>query len=251
MAVVSGSSALCHNNDHSALAPISLSVIMPMGPEESGLGRLVADLLLLPIETEILLVYCTQSSGLQQLPLPDGLTRRPNLRWLHAPAGRASQLNAGAGAARGQHLWFVHVDSGFTPWVVSELFAAIVQRPDALHFFRLAFSPDGAGPTSLNALGANWRSGCLGVPFGDQGFCLPVELFKGLGGYDETARYGEDHLLVWQARRAGVKLDFCRAIITTSARKYRKRGWASLTLRYQWLWLKQALPQVWALLLGR
>ncbi len=228
-----------------------LSVIVPLGPDETELGRLAADLLLLPIDSEILLVCCPQSAALQQPQLPPGLQRRVNLRWLEAPAGRACQLNVGACAARGQHLWFVHADSGLTPWVVSELLAAINQRPDALHFFRLAFAPDGVGPMAINALGANWRSGWLGVPFGDQGFCLSKTLFIRLGGYDESVAYGEDHLLLWRARRAGIALNFCRALITTSARKYRNRGWGVLTLSYQWLWLRQALPQLWAWLQGR
>ncbi|MEH6823411.1 MAG: hypothetical protein V7629_05805 [Motiliproteus sp.] len=229
-----------------------LSVIVPLGPAESGLGRLAADLLLLPQGSEILLVCCAQSASLQQqFQLPPALSRHPNLRWLQAETGRAQQLNAGARAAQGENLWFVHVDSGFCPWVVAQLKDAIQQRPDALHFFRLAFGRDGTGPMTLNARGANLRSGWLGVPFGDQGFCLSAPLFRRLGGYNEQAPYGEDHLLLWQARRAGVALDFCSAVITTSARKYGHRGWGALTLRYQWLWLKQALPQAWALLLGR
>ncbi|MFT6917308.1 MAG: hypothetical protein ACJAWL_003666 [Motiliproteus sp.] len=228
-----------------------LSVIVPLGPAETGLGHLAADLLLLPADSEILLVCCPQSVSLQQCWLPSGLRRHPRLRWLEAPAGRACQLNAGAHAAQGQHLWFLHVDSGLSPWVVSQLLAAISQRPEALHFFRLAFGPDGRGPMALNALGAHWRSDWLGVPFGDQGFCLSGTLFRQLGGYDETLSYGEDHLLLWKARRAGIPLDYCRAVITTSARKYRHRGWGALTLRYQWLWLKQAVPQLLALLVGR
>ena len=262
-----------------------LSVIIPLGPDESGLGRLAADLLLLPAESEIILVCCASSqtaqrqfglppklisgalSELSPEPLPEQLPgqlpeplpekprqplqQRPTLRWLEAPTGRACQLNAGARAARGEHLWFLHADSGICPWVVSQLFSAIVRSPNALHFFRLAFAPDGAGPMALNAQGANLRSAWLGVPFGDQGFCLSAELFRRIGGYDEQASYGEDHLLVWQARRAGIELDFCSPRITTSARKYLKRGWGGLTLRYQWLWIKQALPQAWALFRGR
>lgn len=228
-----------------------LSVIVPLGPAETELGRLAADLLLLPPDSEILLVCCPQSASLRQRQLPPGLCQHPHLRWLVAPAGRARQLNAGAQAARGRHLWFVHVDSGFSPWVVSQLLTAISRRPEALHFFRLAFARDGAGPMALNTLGAHWRSGWLGVPFGDQGLCLSATLFARLRGYDEQLAYGEDHLLLWKARRAAIPLDYCPAVMTTSARKYRSRGWGALTLSYQWLWLRQAFPQALALLLGR
>ena len=35
---------------------------------------------------------------------------RPDVRWVDGPAGRGRQLNAGADAAQGQWLWFVHAD---------------------------------------------------------------------------------------------------------------------------------------------
>ncbi|HZF97242.1 MAG TPA: glycosyl transferase family 2, partial [Pseudoxanthomonas sp.] len=90
---------------------------------------------------------------------------------------------------------------------------------------------------ALNALGAWFRSRCLGLPFGDQGLALPRALFERLGGFDESLRGGEDHDLVWRARRAGVPLQPARAPLYTSARKYAQRGWGATTafhLRETW-----------------
>lgn len=229
----------------------TLSVIIPVGPGESGLGRLAADLLLLPEETEILLVLGGHASRFADRPRLERLLRGRPLRWLEAPVGRAAQLNAGARQAQGRFLWFLHADSGFDPALVQALLAALRHWPGALHYARLAFMADGPGWMGLNAWGANLRARWLGVPFGDQGFCLSAALFQRLGGYDETVPYGEDHLLVWAARRRGVPLRALGAPLLTSARKYRQRGWGALTLTYQWLWLRQALPQCWALLRGR
>ncbi len=183
-----------------------LSVIIPLGPHESTLDRLAADLLLLPNDCEILLVSCPGSVELsQQLRLPGRLADSPQVRRIEATQGRAAQLNAGAAAAQGRFLWFVHADSCLSPWVIKQLLVGISDRPQALHCFRLHF--DNAGGLTnrikLNAVGANLRSRWLKVPFGDQGFCLSAQLFEQLGGYNETVAYGEDHLLVWQARRAG------------------------------------------------
>ncbi|MEH6649750.1 MAG: glycosyltransferase [Motiliproteus sp.] len=229
-----------------------LSVIVPVGPAELELPRLLADLLLLPASCEIILVSCPESVDLcQQLSLPSTLRKPDRLRRVEAEQGRAKQLNAGAVAAKGQFVWFVHADSQLTPWVVTTLLRALSTRPRALHCFALHFADDGQGWTAINAGGANLRTRWLKVPFGDQAFCLSKALFQQLGGYDEQADYGEDHLLVWQAHRQGVSLDCHRAVITSSARKYRQHGWALLTLRYQGLWLKQALPQLWALLTGK
>ena len=229
-----------------------LSVVVPVGPEESELPRLLADLLLLPACCEVILVSCPQSvNRCQQLTLPLALRMPGRLRRIDAERGRAKQLNAGAVAAKGSFLWFVHADSQLTPWVVSQLLQGLTASPQALHCFTLQFSGDGRGWTDINAAGANLRTRWLKIPFGDQAFGMSKILLQQLGGYDEEADYGEDHLLVWQAHRQGVPLRCHRAVITSSARKYRQHGWARLTLRYQWLWLQQALPQVWALLKGK
>lgn len=229
-----------------------LSVVVPVGPTESELPRLLADLLLLPAYCEILLVSCPQSVSLcQQLRLPLALRKPGRLRLIAAEQGRAKQLNAGAAAATGRFLWFVHADSQLTPWVIKQLLQGLVAKPAALHCFELRFAGDGRGWTGINAAGANLRTRWLKIPFGDQAFCLSKALLQQLGGYDEGAAYGEDHLLVWQAHRQTVPLCYHRSAITSSARKYRQHGWATLTLRYQWLWIKQALPQFWAVLTGK
>lgn len=232
-------------------SPPLLSIIIPLGPAETGLERLAADLLLLPGDSEVILVSCPASQALsQQLWLP-GSNGSQRIRRVAAKQGRAAQLNAGAAAASGRFLWFLHADTGLTPWVIEQLLQGLQQQPQALHCFQLTFAADGRGCTAINALGANLRTRWLGVPFGDQAFCLSAQRFEQLSGYDENAAYGEDHLLVWQARRQGMPLNLCRAAVSTSARKYRQHGWLALTLRYQWLWVRQALPQVWALLRNR
>jgi hypothetical protein len=121
--------------------------------------------------------------------------------------------------------------------------AAVRDAPGALHYFDLAFLGDGPRRCKLNALGARFRSRVLGMPFGDQGLCVRRDLFEALGGYDEAARYGEDHLLVWAARRAGVRLHPVGQRLRTSARKYGRQGWARTTARHLVLTLRQALPQ--------
>ncbi|MGH7127212.1 MAG: hypothetical protein ACREIV_01495, partial [Planctomycetaceae bacterium] len=172
-------------------------------------------------------------------PPPDSLDEqieqsgvRGGVRWITAAAGRGSQMNAGAEAARNEFLWFLHADSRFTPAAPAALEASIREEPGALHYFHLAFLDDGPSLVRLNARGAWWRSRLLRLPFGDQGFCLRRELFFQLGGYDERAAYGEDQLLVRRARRSGVALRCTGATIATSARKYARHGWARTTLRH-------------------
>lgn len=187
---------------------ISLSVIIPLAPDEQKPSTLINAL---PPEIEII---------------------------LSKEAGRATSLNAGAAKATGEYLWFLHADSSLPKDGWQKLQQAIAQNPGALHYFNLAFA-DGGWPMKINSWGANLRSRFFGCPFGDQGFCIQKQIFEDLGAYSEIAPYGEDHLFVWKARKANVKLNQVGATITTSTRKYQQKGWLKTTLLHQYLWLKQ------------
>ncbi len=90
------------------------------------------------------------------------------------------------------------------------------------------------------ACGANLRSAWLGMPFGDRGLVIPSRSFAALGGFKEDAPYGEDYLLAWAARRAGIPLRRIDARLFTSTRKYERGGWAATTGRHLWLTAAQA-----------
>jgi hypothetical protein len=93
---------------------------------------------------------------------------------------------------------------------------------------------------ALNTIGANLRSRWLGLPFGDQGLLMPRRVFEALGGFAERHQGGEDHAMVWSARRSGVPLQALRAPIFTSARKYAHRGWWATTAEHLRLTCAQA-----------
>ena len=134
-------------------------------------------------------------------------------------------------------------DSRLQPGTLPSLSRFLQRRDDALGFFELAFDRDGPRLAALNACGANLRSHWLKMPFGDQGLLLPAHCFTALGGFDERVSYGEDHLLVWTARRAGLPIVGVGAALQTSARKYARHGWWRTTSRHLWLTLIQAWPQ--------
>lgn len=164
--------------------------------------------------------------------------------------GRALQLNAGAAAAEGAWLWFLHADTRLFPESFAALERFIATSEPALGWFDLRFREDGPAWARWNARGANFRSR-LGMPFGDQGFVIPATLFRALGGFDTQAAYGEDHLFAWAVRRAGFPLRAVGACLSTSARKYARNGWLRTTARHVWLTAIQAWPQWWAWRRGR
>lgn len=214
---------------------MAVSVVIPVGPYENERAPLLNRLHLIPQDWQIVIALCEECESMRS-----SLSARAEL--VVTPAGRALQMNAGAQRATGEFLWFLHVDSELTAEVVSVLESAISYHPDKLLYCRLGFAQDGAGPTWLNASAANLRSRWLGVPFGDQGLCLPRRCFDDIGGYREDLPYGEDHVLVWTLRLAGVPLQELSCRLISSARKYRSKGWLKLTVLYQWYWIRQAAP---------
>lgn len=217
-------------------ARLKLSVIIPVGPGDRAWTGLLRDLAALEADAEIILVapigaappgFDARSCGLQ-VPA----------RWLEAPAGRARQQNAGAQAAVGETLWFLHADSRLP---ARSLDAALGFRRDgALGYFRLRYLDDGPWAARLNSFGAGVRSRWAALPFGDQGFLMSRSTFARLGCFDESLPAGEDHALVWTARVAGIALVDLGAPIHSSARRYREHGWLRTTLRHAGLTLSQA-----------
>ena len=193
-----------------------VSIIIPVYNQETELERLLADLAPVKDSAEIIV----KSEG-----------------------SRAKSLNAGAASATRPFLWFLHADSRINEQNLNALSLALKEKPDALHYFDLAFGKDGPALTVFNAWGANWRSRLFGVPYGDQGFCLSKAQFTKTGGYPEDVPYGEDLMFVWHARQSGIWLNRLPSKLLTSARKYSQRGWLKLTLLYQWRWIGMSIPE--------
>jgi len=225
------------------------TIIIPLGPDEDQLPALLSDLTQLPRETEIILVTC--GDMVDNHPMVAGSLMIDRVRWIRSDQGRAQQQNAGAKVANRDFLWFLHADSRVTPENLHALETSLQKSPDALHYFHLKFKSDGPRGVVLNEWGTRFRSQVLGIPWGDQGFCLARKIFERIGRFPEDVPYGEDHLLIWHARQAGIRLRCTGDALVTSARKYHRHGWVSLTWKYQMLWIKQALPEVYKLLIIR
>lgn len=224
-----------------------ISIIIPLGPNEDQVHLLLNDLAFLSDEVEIILVPSAVNTSFQrQILKRSPLSKR--IRWVPSSQGRGIQMNAGAEAARHPFLWFLHADTRLPPEALTALRAALAAAPEALHYFHLRFIGGGQGWMRMNEWGVRFRSQILGLPFGDQGFCLHRDGFAKIGGFPEHAPYGEDHLLVWSARQAGIRVRCIGVALQTSARKYQQNGWLAVTLKHQFLWIKQALPEVYRLI---
>ena len=207
----------------------SLTVVVPVGPTECAWPDVLFHLVALK-DAEIVFVGTTREpSSFPGLCRQAGFHHLP--RWVQDKPGRARQLNAGAGSARGSILWFLHADCRPSETCI-ETVSRLRSRPGTwLTWFRLRYLRDGPALTRLNAWGANVRSRLCRLPFGDQGLCMPASAFKRLGGFDDTLTLGEDLDLVVRARAAGTKMLELPCRLDTSARRYRGQ-WLTTTCRH-------------------
>ncbi|NBW98840.1 DUF2064 domain-containing protein [bacterium] len=201
-----------------------LSIVIPVGKEETSVSKLLEQLKPRSSEVEIICVGVSEKP--KELP--------PEIKWLKSEPGRAQQMNRGALEARGSFLWFLHADSEVAEIHFQEIEKAMKSHPDSLSFFTLAFQERHPG-LFLNELGTRFRSRVLGLPFGDQGFLMSKQLFWKCGGYPENTAYGEDHLLVWKAKKTGIRLNPFSEKLKTSGRKYFKQGWLRTTFQHLFL----------------
>ena len=152
-----------------------------------------------------------------------GIARRLGLRIVRSGPGRGVQLAAGAEAASGTWLLFLHADTmlsvGWTDAVTT-----YQRRPDAgdrAAAFRLAFDDPSPAARRVERL-ANWRARRLGLPYGDQGLLLSRRLYDAVGGFRPLPLM-EDVDLVRRIGRGRIEL--LPATATTSAARYHHDGW--------------------------
>lgn len=148
---------------------------------------------------------------------------------VQVPSGRGRQLAAGAKAAQGKWLLFLHADTVLEPFWSSAASSFISARANLLRaaYFRLALDDAAPAARRIERL-ANWRARTFGLPYGDQGLLISRTLYDSLGGFADMPLM-ED---VEMARRIGKeRLVELPATATTSATRYRRDGYLVRPLR--------------------
>lgn len=203
-------------------APVSvviptLDAVARLGPCVEALGEgLIAG-----VVRELVIADGGSSDGIAGLPEALGA------RLVTAPRGRGAQLAAGARAAKGEWLLFLHADTVPAPGWSAAVLAHVGARPGKAGYFRLRFDRGGV-MARLVAGWANLRSAVLGLPFGDQGLLLSRDLYEAAGGYPEIPLM-ED---VAMAQRLGRgRLAPLAGEAVTSAERYAAGGWVRRGVR--------------------
>ena len=145
-----------------------------------------------------------------------------------APRGRGRQLAAGARAARGDAIVFLHADTRLPAGFAAALRTALDDPAVVGGAFGLRF--DRPTPAlRIVAWGARLRQALLRMPYGDQALFVRRETLEALGGVPD-APIMEDLDLVSAMRRRG-RLALLALPATTSGRRYLEHGVIRTVLR--------------------
>lgn len=158
------------------------------------------------------------------LPPPD--VPSPARLVLGAP-GRGRQLVAGAAAASGEWLLFLHADTRLGNGWEKVVEAHMAAHEDKAAVFRFALDDPHPAARRLEAIVA-WRSRWLALPYGDQGLLISRALHDRIGGF-RPIPIMEDVEIVRRLGRARLRLLDADAI--TSAVRYRREGYLRRMLR--------------------
>lgn len=151
-----------------------------------------------------------------------------------APRGRARQMNAGARAASGHALLFLHADTTLPAEPVKLIERALAQRGWGRFDVRIA-----GRSRWLPVIAAfmNARSRATGIATGDQAIFMRRDVFEAVRGFPDQPLMEDIEISKRLRREAGAPACL-REQVTTSGRRWDERGaWRTIVLMWRLRWL--------------
>jgi len=205
---------------------LSLSIIIPAFNEAEGIAATLDSLQ--PLRKRGVEVIVVDGGSSDDTV---GLARDRADQVFVSPPGRARQMNAGAAAARGEILCFLHADSRLPEGADGLIVEGLARSRRSWGRFDVVIA--GTHPM-LRVIGwmMNRRSRLTGIATGDQGLFLTRSLFEAAGRFPEIALM-EDIAFTRQLKRYGPPLCIAHRL-TTSGRRWEKHGlWRTVLLMWR------------------
>jgi rSAM/selenodomain-associated transferase 2 len=207
-----------------ATAP-SVSVIIPVLRESQPLDALIDHLFQIAEGLPVEIVIVDGS--------PDGesikAVTREGVTLLTAPEGRARQMNAGAAAAKGGCLLFLHADTRLPRGAFRLIEETLSDGNHVAGAFDLRYSSQRL-PMRIIARVACLRSRLTRIPYGDQAQFFRRDYFEKLCGFADIPLM-EDVEIMRRIKERGDRISILPEAVETSARRQEKEGVLYCTLR--------------------
>lgn len=146
---------------------------------------------------------------------------------VHAPRGRGAQLHAGAAAARGDWLLFLHADTKLGRGWRDAVAQHVASHGDGAACFRFQLD-DRVWQARVLERAVLLRVRWLRLPYGDQGLLISRALYEAVGGFRALPLMEDVDLM----RRLGPRrLRMLDVAAVTSAERWRQGGWLRRSAR--------------------
>ena len=206
----------------SAKVSAKVSAIVPALNEEAAIGHALHALRQAGPGVEIIVVDGGSRDSTREIAgeLADKV--------VDSPRGRGLQMNAGARAASGEILLFVHADCSVPVGAYDSICHVLSDEKVVAGAFCLRIDHKRAWARVVEWI-ANRRSRLTGVPYGDQGLFTRRETFEAVGGFKDIPLM-EDIEIAGRLKGMG-RVVFSDECILASPRRWVHEGVVRTTLR--------------------
>ena len=202
-----------------------ISIIIPVYDEPYIINQTIKHLNYLSLEKKIEIIVVDGNRSQSTLKaIKDKKTTQ-----ILSNRGRGIQMNAGAKAASGEILLFLHADT-YLPDNAPELMNKAFSNPKIVAgSFDLGIRSDKRAFRLIEKM-VYIRSRLTRIPYGDQGIFIRKHFFEMLGGYS-TIPIMEDVDLMRRVKKSNGKIAIISQKVSTSPRRWEKEGLVRCTLR--------------------
>ncbi len=199
-----------------------ISVIIPTFNEVSEIATALSCLSSVDVDSagdvEVIVVDGGSTDGTVDV------VRSHGAKLLSSPPGRAGQMNAGAAAATGDVLLFLHADTRLPSGFAHHLRRTLDVSGAVAGAFEFGIDAAASGRASLRLVErlANFRSRRMQMPYGDEAIFVRVDAFHEMGGFPDLPIM-EDFELMRRLRRRG-RIAIVPLPAVTSGRRWLTQG---------------------------
>jgi rSAM/selenodomain-associated transferase 2 len=207
------------------MATPDLSIVIPVLYERDTIAGLLDHIRAIDADgrCEVIVVDGDPQGGTIGLIDDSRVVKMTSPRW------RSRQMNAGAGAARGHALLFLHADTRLPGGALDDIDRVVSDDRFVGGAFRLRFD-SGRLIYRLMSGFVTVRSRWNRLPYGDQALFIRRDYFERIGGFREIPLM-EDVEIARRIRRLGGRLHILDSAVRTSCRRMEAEGIAKRVLQ--------------------